>query len=392
MSDSELNINSDKLIVGILSGTSVDSVDIVLVNIRGTGKNTSIRVIDYVQYELDEEVRKLIFKASDVNTGNVELICKLNFIIGEYFAAKINDFLRKNHLSSEDIYCIGSHGQTIYHFPSDEHFLNFPMKSSLQIGDISVISNLTNITTVGDFRTADISAGGSGAPLVPFLDYILFPSDDKTRLIINIGGIANFTFLDVYCQLSEIVAFDVGPGNMLIDSMMRKLYEQEFDKNGEIASSGEQQHSIMQKLIFNDAFIHKPPPKSTGREDYGESFLKITDEFIGRYPNEDIISTITEYTAYCIYYGYEKFIDKVVDEIIVSGGGAKNNFIMQRLKMLFPKSEVKPLNKNGITVDNKEAVLFAVLANETMNHKTSNLPQVTGADRQVIQGKVSYVR
>ena len=392
MSDSELNINGDKLIVGILSGTSVDSVDIVLVNIRGTGKNTSIRVIDYVQYEIDEEVRKLIFKASDVNTGNVELICKLNFIIGEYFASKINDFLRKNHLSSEDIYCIGSHGQTIYHFPSDEHFLNFPMKSSLQIGDISVISNLTNITTVGDFRTADISAGGSGAPLVPFLDYILFPSDDKTRLIINIGGIANFTFLDVYCQLSEIVAFDVGPGNMLIDSMMRKLYEQEFDKNGEIASSGEQQHSIMQKLIFNDAFIHKPPPKSTGREDYGESFLKITDEFIGRYPNEDIISTITEYTAYCIYYGYEKFIDKVVDEIIVSGGGAKNNFIMQRLKMLFPKSEVKPLNKNGITVDNKEAVLFAVLANETMNHKTSNLPQVTGADRQVIQGKVSYVR
>ena len=392
MSDSELNINSDKLIVGILSGTSVDSVDIVLVNIRGTGKNTSIRVIDYVQYEIDEEVRKLIFKASDVNTGNVELICKLNFIIGEYFASKINDFLRKNHLSSEDIYCIGSHGQTIYHFPSDERFMNFPMKSSLQIGDISVISNLTNITTVGDFRTADISAGGSGAPLVPFLDYILFPSDDKTRLIINIGGIANFTFLDVYCQLSEIVAFDVGPGNILIDSMMRKLYNQEFDKNGEIASSGEQQHSIMQKLIFNDAFIHKPPPKSTGREDYGESFLKITDEFIGKYPNEDIIPTITEYTAYCIYYGYEKFIDKVVDEIIVSGGGAKNNFIMQRLKMLFPKSEVKPLNKNGITVDNKEAVLFAVLANETMNHKTSNLPQVTGADRQVIQGKVSYVR
>jgi anhydro-N-acetylmuramic acid kinase len=392
MSDSELNINSDKLIIGILSGTSVDSVDIVLTGIKGTGKNTSIRVIDYMQYEIDEEVRELIFKASDVNTGNVELICKLNFIIGEYFASKIKDFLRKNHLSSEDIYCIGSHGQTIYHFPSGESFMNYPTKSSLQIGDISVISNLTNITTVGDFRTADIAAGGSGAPLVPFLDYILFPPDDKTRLVINIGGIANFTFLDVYSQLSEIVAFDVGPGNMLIDSMMRKLYEQEFDKNGEIAFSGEQQHSIIQKLIFNDAFIHKPPPKSTGREDYGESFLKITDEFIGKYPNEDIISTITEYTTYCIYYSYEKFIDKVVDEIIVSGGGAKNNFIMERLKMLFPKSEIKPLNKNGITVDNKEAVLFAVLANETMNHKTSNLPQVTGADRQVIQGKVSYVR
>lgn len=392
MSDSELNINNDKLIIGILSGTSVDSVDIVLVDIRGTGKNTSIRVIDYMQYEIDEEVRELIFKASDVNTSNVELICKLNFIIGEYFAAKINDFLMKNHLSSEDIFCIGSHGQTIYHFPSDKYFLNFPMKSSLQIGDISVISNRTNITTVGDFRTADISAGGSGAPLVPYLDYILFPSDDEARLVINIGGIANFTFLDVYCQQSEIVAFDVGPGNMLIDGLMRKLYNKEFDKNGEIASSGEQQHSIMQKLIFSDTFIHKSPPKSTGREDYGESFLKLTDEFIGKYPNKDIISTITEYTTYCIYYSYEKFIDKVVDEIIVSGGGAKNNFIMERLKMLFPKSEVKPLNKNGITVDNKEAVLFAVLANETINFKTSNLPQVTGAGKQVIQGKVSYVR
>jgi Predicted molecular chaperone distantly related to HSP70-fold metalloproteases len=167
--------NNGKLILGVLSGTSVDSVDIVLINILGTGKDTKIQVLEYEQYDIESDIRDYILSASDINKSNVELICKMNFFTGQYFASKINTFLREKNLKSNDIYCIGSHGQTIYHYPKDEYLLNLPLKSTLQIGDISVIANLTDITTVGDFRCADIAAGGSGAPLVPYLDYIMYP-------------------------------------------------------------------------------------------------------------------------------------------------------------------------------------------------------------------------
>lgn len=391
MSDIEQNINKDKLILGVLSGTSVDSVDIVLVNINGSGKNTRIKVMDYKQYEIENEIKNLILDSSDISKSNAEIICKMNFFTGQYFASKINEFLKEKCLDAGDIYCIGSHGQTIYHYPKNEYLMNLPLKSSLQIGDISVIANLTGITTVGDFRCADIAAGGSGAPLVPYLDYIMYPYDDTTRLVLNIGGISNFTYLDVYCEPSEVIAFDAGPGNMLIDGMMRKLYNKEFDDCGKTALSGEVQHSILQKLIFADPYIHLEPPKSTGREDYGEKFLSLLNDYVDKYSKEDIIASVSEYTTYCIYYSFDKYINKTVDELIISGGGAKNEFITERLKILFPKSSVKLMDHNGITVDNKEAVLFAVLANETMNRKASNIPRATGASGSVIQGKVAYV-
>ena len=330
--------NNDKLILGVLSGTSIDSVDIVLVKINGFGKSTKIQVLDYEQYEIENEVRDYMLKASDINMSNVEQICKMNFFTGQYFASKINMFLNEKNLNPGEIYCIGSHGQTIYHYPKDEYLLGFPVKSTLQIGDISVIANLTNITTIGDFRCADIAAGGTGAPLVPYLDYIMYPPDDNTRLVLNIGGISNFTFLDIYCEPSDIIAFDTGPGNMLIDAMMKKLYNKNFDEYGKIAFAGELQHSILQKLIFSDEYLHKSPQKSTGRENYGAKFLSVIDEYIGRYPDEDIITSVSEYTTYCIYQSFEKYINKKVDELIVSGGGAKNKFLMERLEMLFPKS------------------------------------------------------
>lgn len=383
--------NNGKLILGVLSGTSVDSVDIVLINILGTGKDTKIQVLEYEQYDIESDIRDYILSASDINKSNVELICKMNFFTGQYFASKINTFLREKNLKSNDIYCIGSHGQTIYHYPKDEYLLNLPLKSTLQIGDISVIANLTDITTVGDFRCADIAAGGSGAPLVPYLDYIMYPSGDTARLVLNIGGISNFTYLDVYCTPSEVIAFDTGPGNMLIDAMMKKIYGKNFDEEGKTALSGEVQHSILQKLIFSDVYIHEPPPKSTGREVYGEKFLALLDGYLDKYPKEDIIASVSEYTTYCIYYSFEKYINKTVDELIVSGGGAKNKFLMERLIKLFPKSSVKKMDYNGITVDNKEAVLFAVLANETMSRQKSGIPRATGAFRSVIQGKVAYV-
>ena len=382
----------DKLILGVLSGTSIDSVDIVLISISGFGKETKFKVLNYEQYPIISEIKEMILNASDIKRSNVEMICTMNYFIGRYFASKILNFLKKYHLSSEDIFCIGSHGQTVYHYPHDEYFGDLSRKSSLQLGDISVIANLTNINTVGDFRAADISVGGSGAPLVPYLDYILFPSDDNARLILNIGGISNFTYLEVYCQIENVIAFDTGPGNMLIDAMMKKLYNREYDENGRIACSGEVQHSILQKLAFSDSFLLKPPPKSTGREDYGEKFLEQLSGEINKYPREDIIASITEYTTFCIKYNFENYINKIVDELIVSGGGAKNEFIMDRLKRIFPKSKVKTMNYNGITVENKEAVLFAVLANEAMHHNYSNVPGATGASRRVIQGKVAYVR
>ena len=172
----------DKLILGVLSGTSIDSVDIVLISINGFGKETKFKVLNYEQYPIISEIKEMILNASDIKRSNVEMICTMNYFIGRYFASKILDFLKKYHLSSEDIFCIGSHGQTVYHYPHEEYFRDLSRKSSLQLGDISVIANLTNINTVGDFRAADISVGGSGAPLVPYLDYILFPSKRRERM------------------------------------------------------------------------------------------------------------------------------------------------------------------------------------------------------------------
>jgi anhydro-N-acetylmuramic acid kinase len=330
-------------------------------------------------------------KCSNPEVSNIADICKLNFLLGRYFALKINDFIRLFKISRAEIDYIGSHGQTLYHYPFDEKFSGISVKSTLQVGDPSVIANITGITTVGDFRNADIAVNGSGAPLVPYMDFVLFKSDEKSRLLINIGGIANLTYLKRNCKINDVVAFDTGPGNMLIDYLSKKYYKKNFDRDGILSGKGKLNEVLFNELINKDNYFKALPPKSTGREYYNEIFINEVLEKFSKIDKKDIIRTFTEFTCFTIYYNFVRFAGKKADEIYVSGGGARNKIIIEVLNQYF-EQPVKVLDIGGINTNNKEAVLFALLAYETMNRRTSNIKQVTGADKNVILGKICYAK
>jgi anhydro-N-acetylmuramic acid kinase len=384
-----LKAESSKLAIGLLSGTSVDGIDAVLLKLYGAGVKTRIKVLDFATYKIPGNVKAAVMKNSSVRTARIDEICRLNAILGKLFADSAIKICRKNRIKPSQVDFIGSHGQTIHHLPKHEKFLGFRQKSTIQIGDPSVIANLTGITTVGDFRMADCSVDGDGAPLVPYLDYILFTSKTLNRALLNIGGISNITILPKNCMKSDVLAFDTGPGNMLIDGIANRLFHKPFDKSGVFAKKGRINIPLM-NWLRNDKYYREKPPKSTGREHYNERFLTRLLKISKGISNFDIISTVTEFTVYSIWYNYEKYFKgrTKIDELIISGGGAKNSIIVNGLRDYFKGVKIKHINQSGITIDNKEAVLFAVLANECMAGNSANMPSVTGAKRSAVLGKV----
>ncbi len=367
-----------RTVIGVLSGTSVDAVDVVLVKIKGKGKSSEINVLDFKSYPIN------ILRLSSDNQIKAEDLCRLNFIVGNLFAESVNKFISDKNLSAKDIDLIGSHGQTVCHFPVNKKLFGYDSRSTLQIGDPSVIANRTGINVIGDFRTADVASGGGGAPLVPYLDYILFASDKKSRVFINIGGISNVTYLCKSCDQNEVIAFDTGPGNMLIDSLMMKLFKKKYDRNGKTSSAGEVNAGLFKFLKNYDKFYRKKFPKSTGREYYGERYISDILKNVENTKPADIISTVTKFTAFTIYHNIKRFNPA---ELIISGGGSKNISLMNFLKEYFGKTEVNPINEKGITTDNKEAVLFALLANEFVNGNKANITKATGSFENVFLGK-----
>lgn len=378
---------NEKTVAGVLSGTSVDGVDVVLVKIRGSGMNTKLNVIDFESYPINKKLKDFILKCSSVKESNAEEICKLNFLLGGLFASSVKKIISKNNFKSNEIDLIGSHGQTIYHSPLNEKLFGFNSKSTLQVGELSVIANQTGITTIGDFRTADISAGGEGAPLVPYLDYIMFSDKKKSRAFVNIGGISNVTYLRKSCSQNQVIAFDTGPGNIILDYLMKKFYGKKYDTNGKVAAAGKVNEKLFENICSSDKFYKKKPPKSTGREYYNNYFADNILKKFKRLNHKDILATFTKFTAFTIYFGLRKFNFKI-DELIVSGGGAKNFTLMNYLKEYFKDAEVKEINENGINYDNKEAVLFAVLANEIACGNKANMTAVTGSKKNVYLGKI----
>ncbi|MEO8514932.1 MAG: anhydro-N-acetylmuramic acid kinase [Ignavibacteria bacterium] len=379
-----------KNVIGLLSGTSVDAVDAILLQISGFGLKSKIKVIDFTSHTIPEKIRLAVFKNSDKKTARIEEICRLNVILGAIFSDAVLKLLRKNHLNSNNIDLIGSHGQTIHHLPEKESYSGFRVKSTMQIGDPSIIANLTGITTVGDFRIADCAVDGDGAPLVPFLDHILFTHKTKSRALLNIGGISNITVLKKNASKRDVFAFDTGPGNMLIDGFMYHLFRKKFDKNGLIASKGKVNIELFTYLAKNDEGYSAAPPKSTGREHYGMEFQKKVLGKFSKLNKNDFIRTVTEFTAFAIRYNYIKYIEPVckIDELIVSGGGAENPVLIKALRNYFNGINVSRLKQNGITAHNKEAVLFAVLANECISGNPANMNRVTGSTKDVILGKI----
>ena len=373
-----------RTVIGVLSGTSVDAVDIVLVKIKGKGKSSEIKVLDFRSYPINIKLKKHILRLSTDNKIKAEDICRLNFVIGNLFAESVNKFISDKNLSAKDIDLIGSHGQTVCHFPANKKLFGFDSRSTLQLGDPSVIANRTGINVIGDFRTADVASGGDGAPLVPYLDYILFASDKKSRAFVNIGGISNVTYLCKSCDQNEVIAFDTGPGNMLIDSLMMKLFKKKYDKNGKTSSAGKVNAGLFKFLKDYDKFYRKKFPKSTGREYYGEKYISDILKNVENTKPADIISTVTKFTAFTIYHNIKRFNP---GELLISGGGAKNISLMNFLKEYSGKTEVNPINEKGITTDNKEAVLFALLANEFLNGNRANITSATGSFKNVFLGK-----
>ena len=358
-------------VAGIMSGTSLDGVDVAIVDIEGKRVNTvAFRTTPYTN-----SLRRAILDVSDATTSTAA-ISRLSFRLGEVYARAVLDICRLERIPLDSIHLIGCHGQTIYHESG---------RNTLQIGEAAVIAERTAIPVVSDFRTRDIAAGGQGAPLVPFVDYLLFHSRTQNRLALNIGGIANITAMS---KKGDVVAFDTGPGNMVIDALvaLHTSGRQKFDRGGRIAAQGKINRKLLDTLLA-DAYYKQKPPKSAGREQYGAEFVRRMLK--SKSPLPDLIATATALTAATIAIAIARFAANS-EELIVSGGGAHNPRIMSHLAGYLPHIPIATSADYGIDVDAKEAVAFAILANETWRRRPSNLPAATGARRPVILGKISY--
>lgn len=374
-------------VLGLMSGTSLDGLDIALVEIHETRNNFHIRNVFFKTYSYSNDLKNKLLKNINIETAKLDQISDLNFELGNLFSEYINNFLNEYNIKPNQIDLIASHGHTFFH-----SIQNNKVISTLQLGDPSVIAQKTEITTVGDFRTADIAVNGQGAPLVPFLDYVLFKKYNKNLALQNIGGISNFSYIPASGDLNKLFAFDTGPGNMIIDSLVYKITNgaKSYDNNGEIALKGKVNDNLLNDLLDNPYF-NLLPPKSTGREIFGEQYSNEVWEKAQKLniSNEDLISTVTYFTAKTISDAFFKFLPQLPDEMIISGGGAKNIALIKYLKeLLNNKVEISTIEKYGILSDAKEAVAFALLGYCTIFGIPNNLKEATGAIDNVVMGKI----
>jgi anhydro-N-acetylmuramic acid kinase len=355
-------------VIGVMSGTSLDGIDVAIVDIDGKKIDTiAFRSVPY-----PKAVRNALL--GDLSAAEIS---RLNFLLGELYAQAILETCRRGDVALESVRLIGLHGQTVYH-EGGAH--------TLQIGEAAVVAERTGIDVISNFREADIAAGGQGAPLVPYVDYLLFRHPRKNRVALNIGGIANITAIPAGAKKEDVIAFDTGPGNMVIDALVAHWTggKQKFDRDGRIARSGKIHESLYESL-FEGYFIHSLPPKSCGREQFGADFVRyLVDTGI---PLPDLIATATLLTVCSIAYQIVR-TTIVADEVIASGGGIHNTFLMEGLRDVLPMLTTSA--DFGIDPDAKEAIAFAVLAHESARRRPANLPSATGARHPVILGKRSY--
>lgn len=374
--------------VGIMSGTSLDGIDVVIASIEGLGKSTKVDLLAFETFPFDPLLKRNIIQALNPKHCSLELITSLNMELGYAFGFAAKSLCDKNGISLDQIAFVASHGQTIWHINEDD---KTHVRGSLQLGDGAAIASIMKTTVVTNFRNADIAEGGVGAPLVPYVDYILYGSHQKTRVLHNIGGISNVTVIPKDAKEDDVYAFDTGPGNMMIDEAMQALYQCPYDQGGHIASKGQLIPDLMKELMSHP-YLKMTPPKSTGREIFGVHY---TQELLKHYENEkpeDLIHTFTMFTVNSIVSQFKEFIlpKHQVDEIIISGGGKHNMFIINALQNELPEISFIEIETLGGNPDAKEALAFLILGHETLHHKPSNLLNATGAKRKAILGQVTY--
>lgn len=376
-------------VIGLMSGTSLDGIDVALVDIQGKGYDSQVKLLDFMTLPFAQSVRDEIVDSLSLDRSNVQLICSLNFKLGELFADAVEAICRRNQLDFTSVSVIGSHGQTIYHQPQSNGQY---VASTLQIGEPAIIAYRTNTTVISNFRTMDMAAGGQGAPLVPYTELIMYRDQEKSRLLQNIGGIGNVTVIPKAAQLHDVYAFDTGPGNMIIDEICRVCFGTAYDKDGAWAAKGVVNEALLEQCMNID-YMQLAPPKSTGRELFGKQFVERIIRENTHLSPYDLLATMTMFTASSIVYHYKKFIFPTlqVDEVIIGGGGSYNKTLLSMLQQQLGNTcKVITQEDVGLSSEAKEAVAFALLAHETLHRLPSNVPTATGAREPVILGNVTY--
>ena len=383
-----------RCVAGVMSGTSLDGVDVAIANLKGHGRKLQITNCYGATYSFPKELQHSLRQSASQEHFSVGELSHLNVRLAYEYADAILSTLNVGGGKLADLDLVGCHGQTIRHLPGQTRFAEKKICSTLQIGDSATLSQLLGVPVIGDFRLADMACGGQGAPLVPYFDYVIFTHDTETRGCLNLGGVANLTILPPNAQTDELMGFDTGPGNMMIDALCRQYMNLPFDEGGRIAMSGTVNEFLLAELL-QDSYLLDTPPKSTGREYLNHTFLQRFLDCSRQMSSEDLIATATALTAASIWQAYVEFVQPSysLDRLIVSGGGVHNQTLLGFLKDYFSRSDtvvhIESTNSYGIDIDSKEALCFAVLAHETANGIPTSIPSVTGADRPAILGKLS---
>ncbi len=375
-------------VAGIMSGTSLDGIDVAIVDIS----NKKIEPVAFHTVPYPKTVREAILGVSNTLT-HTSAIARLHFLLGELYAEAVRDTCRRRRIPLHSISLCGLHGQTIFHEGAPVNYLGRRIASTLQIGDASVVAERTGLWTISNFRERDIAAGGHGAPLVPLADFLLFRHRRIGRVALNLGGIANITVIPGGASRDDVLAFDTGPGNMVIDALVSRMTDgrQTFDRNGRIAR-GAKVHDRLLASMLADPYFKLRPPKTAGREQFGQEFS--SGLVATGLPLPVLIATATESTARSIAAAVTNYAGSdagAAREVIASGGGVHNRWLMRRLRELLPDFSVSTSTDHGIDPDAKEAIAFALLAHEFAMHRPGNLPSATGARRAVLLGRSTPV-
>lgn len=398
--------NDERLCLGMISGTSVDGIDTAIVRIAGHGRGATIGLLAFETVPYADGLRAELLGIYDDTANAVARLCSLNFAVGEQFAAAALAVCRHAGIDPAAISVIGSHGQTVWHQPAVDPSWPLLTPSTLQIGEPAVIAARTGVVTIGDFRVADMAVGGQGAPLAPYMDWVAFTDPAQATCVQNIGGIGNVTWLPPGASVDDVRAFDTGPGNILIDGLMALLTNgaQAFDRDGALAASGTVDKRLLADVL-RDPYLDQPPPKTTGREYYGQAMCRdllakagLTEgalkdgDATTQAKAADLIATVTAYTAHSIAGAYGRWLpgNARIDRVFVNGGGSRNPTLMRMLAQLLAPVPLAPTDVAGVNADAKEAMLFALMAHDTLAGLPTNVPGATGATRAVPLGKICH--
>ena len=376
-----------RLVVGLMSGTSADGIDAALTRITGSGLSTRAEQLGFYFLPFDAPTRQAILNLCNGNRDGTREICLMSTHLGKLYAQAVRELLKATGTESIDL--IGCHGQTVYHIPEEVEYLGHPTRGTLQIGDPSYLAEEFRCPVVSDFRIRDMAAGGLGAPLVPYTEFLLYRSDTEDVALQNIGGIGNITLLPAGCALNEVTAFDTGPGNMVMDALTAKITggAMNYDEDGKLAASGRVIPELLEWML-SDPYLAKEPPKTTGREHYGAGYVEKLLSF-GPYDLVDVLTTATAFTARSIALSLRRFAARLPGRLVVGGGGSRNPTLLRFLREALPEMQVQTQEDLGYSSDAKEAVAFAILANDALFGIPNNAPSATGAKHGVVMGRIN---